>query len=94
MTEYGMETNGLSTEIDATETNTHGYQHSNNLDGLLRDSEDRIIPLDPRDYRHQCFCGPAPGTNIPEGKHSRFVFRNEELVRVAAESQDPYAALA
>ena len=58
-------------------------QHTNNLDGLLRDADDNIIKLNPRDFRHQCYLGEPVQNRASAGKPIRYVFRNGELVRVS-----------
>ena len=88
-----MESNGLSTELTDMHAVDMHVQHTNNLDGLLRDAEDRVIQLDSRDFRHQCYLGEPRQSYASTYGPSRFVFRNGVLIRlqpVADESSFSY----
>ena len=82
MKEYGMEANGLTTEIAIEHADETHAQHTNNLDGILRDYLDNPVPLNPADYRHQAYYGTVHTDVVSSDRFARFVFKGGMLLKV------------
>ena len=65
-----------------THTDGSHAQHTNNLDGILRDHQDVPIPLNPTDYRHQAYLGPDCSYSETNDLCERFVFKGGRLLKV------------
>jgi len=82
MKEYGMEANGLPTEVAIEHADETRAQHTNNLDGNLRDYLDNPVPLNPADYRHQAYYGTDCRDAVSSDHFARFVYKGGQLLRV------------
>ena len=77
-----MDADGLETMLGDSTTGIVSSQHTNNLDGLLRDAQDNVITLGPCDFRHQAHIG-GECREIQSGfEPVRYVFRQGRLIKI------------
>ena len=79
---FSQDANGLSTQQSDCSAEQVHLQFSNNLDGLLRDSNGDVIDLDLCDFRHQCYYGPDYQRCAFFERTSKYVFKNGKLFKV------------
>ena len=68
--------------VTITQANGTFAQHTNGIDGILRDYNDDPIRLDPSEFRHQAYHGRGYEPYRPPAQASRFVFRGGKLLEV------------
>ncbi len=79
---FDIEPNGVPTGTMTGETEVGILQFSNNLDGILRDSNGDPIKLNPNDFRHQAYYGEEMHYPVYSGKVRRYVFKSGVLVEM------------
>ena len=82
MEQYWTEADSLTTEFTIEHTDATLSQHTNNLDGVLRDYLDNPVPLNPADYRHQAYYGTDHIDIASSVRSARYVFKGGKLLKV------------